>query len=141
VLIKPSPVGALLVGSIHGLATLAVLAALPTAAAAFCVAGVALSAIVHMARALQRSPRSIRELALHPDGRVAWRDGLGEWHVTGRVHGAALAPWLTVLGLRDAGGRVWPLLLAPDAAGADALRELRVWLRWRAQPDTPTRVA
>ena len=140
-LIKPSPVGALLVGSLHGLAALAVLIVLPPVAAIICVTGLALSAAIHVGRALQRSPMSVRELVLHPDGRAAWRDGTGEWHLSGRVHGAALATWLTVLGLCDAGGRVWPLLLVPDAAEADARRELRVWLRWRAQTGGRARVA
>jgi hypothetical protein len=140
VLIKPSPVGALLVGSMHGLAIFAVLIALPSAAAALCIVGVALSAVIQVSRALQLSPRSVHELTLRPDGRADWRDGSGQWHVAHRVNGAAFGPWLTVVGLRDPGKRLWPLLLVADAADPDALRELRVWLRWRAQSGTRARV-
>ena len=119
------------------MAILAVLVALPWAAAVLCGVGVAISAVVQVSRALQLSPRSVHELALHPDGRAAWRDGSGQWHRARGVYGAALGPWLTVVGLCDAEKRCWPLLLAADAADPDALRELRVWMRWRAQSGTP----
>lgn len=44
--------------------------------------------------------------------------------------GLHCTPWLTVLPLCGVDGRKRRLLLWPDSAAPDALRRLRVWLRW-----------
>ena len=124
----------MLLGVVHALAACAALVALPAPAAWVCVLGVALSAGVHIAGALQWSRESVRELALRPEGDAAWRDREGLWHVARGVTGGVVAPWLAVIGLKEDGHRVRPLLLMPDAVTGEALRELRVWLRWRPQP-------
>ena len=134
VLIHPSPLGAVLVGTAHALAACAVFVALPAVAALVCALGVALSAGVHLGGVLQWWRNSVRELMVQPNGEAAWRDGDGAWHVAREVTGGVLAPWLTVIGLKEDGRSLQPLLLLPDAVEGDALRELRVWLRWRPQP-------
>lgn len=136
-LIRPSPLGAVLVGAIHALAAFAVYVSLPALAALICVAGIVISAGVQGGRLLHWSRRSVRELTLQPDGSAAWRDGDGAWHAAREVTGGVLAPWLMVIGLKETGRSLQSLLLLPDAAAAEARRELRVWLRWRPQPGHP----
>lgn len=136
-LIRPSPLGALSIGTLHALAAYAGSAALPAAAALICAVGIALSAGVHVGGVLQWGRDSVRELTLRPDGSVAWRDGNGSWHVAHEVTGGVLAPWLMVIGLKEMGRRLRPLLVLPDALAGESLRELRVWLRWRPQPRRP----
>ena len=133
-LIHPSPLGALLVGTVHAVAACAALVALAAVPALLCVIGVALSAIVHVGRTLQWWRSAIHELTVRPNGTAAWRDGAGTWHEAREVTGGVLAPWLLAVGLKEDGRRLQPLLLLPDALDGDALRELRVWLRWRPQP-------
>jgi toxin CptA len=134
VLIRPSPLGAALAGALHALAAVAVFVALPVAAAVICVLGLALSMIVLLGEMLQWRRSAVRELMLRPDGSAVWRDGDGDWHVAAHVSGAVVAPWLMVIGLKEAGRSRLPLALLPDAMEDAARRELRVWLRWRPRP-------
>ncbi len=83
--------------------------------------------------ALRRAPRSVIALEIDADGaaRALQRDG--EW-IDCRVGGASfVTPFLIVLLLNPVGqgGRRLSTVLPPDSAGADELRALRVWLRWR----------
>jgi hypothetical protein len=133
--IFPSPLGAALLGAVHALAACAALVALPGPAALVCVLGVALSGGACISAVLQRSPDSVRELALRPDGGAAWRDRDGSWHVAREVTGGVIAPWLAVIGLKEDGGRTRRILLMPDAMQSEAFRELRVWLRWRPRAE------
>lgn len=141
VLIRPSPQAAVLVGTIHALAAVAVFAALPTVAALICILGLTVSAIVQVGGLLQWRRSSVRELALRPDGGAAWREGDGVWHVAQTVSGGVLAPWLLVIGLQGPGGRFRSLLVLPDALTGESLRALRVWLRWRPQRHRPADAA
>jgi len=122
-----------LLGVIHALATCAVFVALPAMPAVICAVGVTLSAIVHVGRSLQWRRDSVRELMLRPDGGVAWRAGDGMWRSAPGATGGVLAPWLMVIGLKEEGRHLQPLLVLPDAVDGDDLRELRIWLRWRPQ--------
>ena len=124
------------------MAAYAAYVALPLVPALICVTGVALSAGVQVGRSLHWWRDSVRELRLRPDGGVAWRAGDGGWHTTPEVSGGTLVPWLTVIGLKEDGRRLQPLLLLPDSLESDKLRELRVWLRWRppAHPKPGIRV-
>jgi len=120
-------------GAIHALAACAPFVALPMMPALLVAIGVALSAAVHIGRALQWRRDAVRELRLRPDGGVAWRVGDGTWHAAADVTGGVLAPWMIVVGLKEVGRRRRPLLVLPDALDGDGFRELRLWLRWRPQ--------
>lgn len=133
-LIRPSLLGAALAVTLHALAAVAVFVALPAAAAVICVLGLALSTAVVLGEVLQWRRGAVRELVLRPDGGAAWRDGDGDWHVAAYVSGGAAAPWLMVIGLKEARRSLVPLALLPDAMDEAARRELRVWLRWRPRP-------
>jgi hypothetical protein len=126
-----------LLGAIHALAACAAFVALPVVPALVCAAGIALSAGVCVSGTLQWSRDSVRELALRPDGGVAWRGGDDAWHVAPEVSGGVLAPWLMVIGLKEDGRSLQPLLVLPDALDDEDRRELRVWLRWRPQTRRP----
>lgn len=115
------------------LATIAVIAFTPGPASwrivlATFVACAALEAI--HAQALRRGPRAASALAAH--GRaIQVRDGNGRW-CAGEIRvGSFVAPWLTIVRWRPAGGR-WDrtVLILPGMAAPEALRRLRVLLRW-----------
>jgi toxin CptA len=89
-------------------------------------------AAVHAIRlyALQRAPRSILGLEVNAQGQLYYADALGV--APAELLGSSTAtPWLTVLNLRVA-ETYFPrhVILLPDTADTDALRRLRVWLRW-----------
>lgn len=120
----------------------AVFVALPVAAAAICLLGLALSAAVFVGEMLQWRRDAVRELLLRPDGGATWRGGDGVWHAATDVSGGVVAPWLIIIGLKGSGRHRLPVALLPDALDDAARRELRIWLRWRPHPrgDAPTGV-
>ncbi len=115
----------------HIVALAAAVAALPALAAAIVAAGLGLSAVEHLRRALHRSPLAIVEVELDAEGRAAVAGPAGGWSPARLVDAAVPAPWLAVLVLRDADGRRRSAVVLPDGVEADAFRRLRVWLRWR----------
>ena len=94
-------------------------------------AGIGLAWAWHGAQALQRGPRALRALELQAEGGVRWRDGLGQWQDGEILAESYESRWLIVVVLGAGGRRRRSLVLLPDAAAADELRRLRVWLRWR----------
>lgn len=105
------------------------LAAFLPVAAGWRVAAIAW-ALLHAVRAW-RSLGAARRLTVARDGgvRVEWRDGSV---LEGAVRpGCFVAPWLTVVRWRPAGGRGdRTLLLLPGMAAACEMRNIRVILRW-----------
>lgn len=56
----------------------------------------------------------------------------GAWQEAVLLGSSFVAPYLTVLNLKPAGGRlVKHLVILPDAVNAEDFRRLRVWLKWR----------
>jgi len=109
-------------------ATIGLAAALPVAPG-WRIAAIAWVAF-HMVRAL-RALGGVAALRLARDGtiQVQRRDGRV---LEGAVRpGSFVAPWLTVVRWRPAGGRLdRTLVLLPDAAGSREMRNIRVILRW-----------
>jgi hypothetical protein len=111
-----------------GLASAGVAASLPLAAwlRLAIVAAVAVEAALAW-----RSLRAVRFVAVRREGdvRVGLRDGRV---LEGSVRpGSFVAPWLTLVRWRPHGARFdRTVVLPPDIADAQALRELRVMLRW-----------
>ena len=71
------------------------------------------------------------------DGRWRLETGDGRIH-RGQLTGGYAHPQLLILNFRLESGRRRALMLLPDAADPDALRELRVWLRTqRDDPEPP----
>ena len=78
---------------------------------------------------VRSSPAAIVRLDLDRDRATLWLRG-GEIHSC-RVLSRFVAPTLVILRLRSPERRrVIPVVIAPDATGADAHRRLRVWLKW-----------
>ena len=94
-------------------------------------AGIALAWAWHCAHALQWGRSALRALELNAKGSVRCRDGLGQWREAEILPGSYVASWLIVVNLGMGGQRGRSLVLLPDAAVAEELRLLRVWLRWR----------
>ena len=103
---------------------------LPRLAFAPIAAGISFAWVWHLARALQRGRSALRTLELNDTGGARSQDGLGHWQETEILPGSYVSGWLIVL-ILGAGGRRRSLVLLPDAAAAEDLRRLRVWLRWR----------
>lgn len=131
------------VSLLHGVAGLCALVALDGAPLLLVIVGIGTSALAQL-RALRAGARNAAiEMACHADGRVTLTEPSAEGSSDGDAtraelrleQGAVLAPWLVVLSLRDSAGRRRTLTLVPGSAHADALRRLRVWIRWHHAHD------
>lgn len=80
----------------------------------------------------QRQAPAIVALRLLDDGQIECRRaGASDFSTAQLLPGATAHPWLTLFRVQDEAGRV-TILVAPDSAGAEERRRLRLWLRWRA---------
>lgn len=93
--------------------------------------GIALAWSSHCADALQFRSSAVRALELDANGGVRCQSRLGKWQDAAISPGSYVSRWLIVVILADDDRRRRSLVLLPDAATADELRRLRVWLRWR----------
>lgn len=137
--IKASPLLAMALLLAHGGAVACALAFLPgwwipgvTATA------VAASFVFHLRRdALQLSGDAVTELTLKDGARCGLSLQNGTT-LAGSIEASTfVAPLLTVINVRpDGKGGSRAVILMPDSAPAQDLRQMRVWLRHRARPDT-----
>ena len=104
---------------------------LPQLAFLLLAAGILLAWAWHVARALQWGKSVPRTLELNAKGGARCRDGTGQWQEAEILPGSYVSGWLIVVILGAGGRRRRSLVLLPDAAEAEELRRLRVWLRWR----------
>ena len=107
---------------------------------ALATAALAASLVFHIRRdALQLSGHSVTELVLKDGDRCELILRNGEM-VAGTIEGSTfVAPLLMVVNVRPEGrGRRRSAILMPDSAPAEDLRGVRVWLRHRVRPDSPT---
>ncbi len=100
-------------------------------------AGVAMSAVVVIRSALLVPADSVRELVLSGDRSARWHGKDGDIHEVILAQEGFACAWLVILPLDpvDPGAasqsvRRW-IVLAPDSANKEGLRQLRVWLRAR----------
>ena len=98
-------------------------------------AGVAMSAVVVIRSALLVLSNSVRELELSADRSVRWKGKGGDVHEVTFAQGGFACAWLVILALdpvepTSRSARRW-IVLAPDSADQEALRQLRVCLRTR----------
>ncbi|MFO7542542.1 MAG: protein YgfX [Thiobacillus sp.] len=82
-------------------------------------------------------------LRIAVDGRLQSRDDTAEWREVEVLGDSFVSMFLIVLRVRGMEGRVRTLTLLPDSAEVDALRRLRVSLRWarHTRSDTGSRDA
>jgi toxin CptA len=102
-------------------------------------AAIAISLVFHARRdALQLSGDAIVALVLRDEGRCELTLANGDT-VTGSTEGSTfVTALLTVINVRPARpARPRAVVLMPDSAPAQDLRQVRVWLRYRVRPDTP----
>jgi hypothetical protein len=127
---------ALVLAVLHGLALVAC-AFLPLPAAVIAVVGVGISGIKSAVALIALPHRPVQTWLLGDDGTLRGLTASGEG-ATFEVLGArVLAAWLVVVGVRSTGAagrrRHWLLLVGGDQ-GDSALREWRIWLKWRGAP-------
>jgi hypothetical protein len=132
--------GVLMIGG-HLAGALLAVAVLPALPAAFAAIALTLSGLdVWRHQVSRSSAQAVIQVTL--DGRSAAlhrRDGSIE---TGLLISAFTTPALVLLTVRLPGRRrALPVVILPDAAGAQAHRRLRVWLKWApARTDNPGNV-
>ena len=129
--LKPSRVLALALTLLAGAALVCAWISLPTLALPPVAAGIALAWASHFAQALQMGNRGARTLELGALGHARWQDGGGQWREAEILTSSYTSDWLVVVNLGGNDQRPVALVLLPDCAAADELRQLRVWLRWR----------
>jgi len=88
-------------------------------------------------RGWRRAAPTMR-LRIAPDGRLQCLDDTAEWRDAEVLDDSFVSTALIVVRYRTADRQVRTLTLLPDSADADALRRLRVSLRWtrRTRSDT-----
>jgi toxin CptA len=137
--LSPSPTLAALLVAMHAAAAACALAYLPGWWAAALTAALVASLAFHLRRdALLRARDAVVELAVGDAGRCELGTRGGEV-LEGRVLGSSVvSPLLIVVNVGlDAGRAHKSVVVMPDSAPAEDLRELRVWLRYRARPAAP----
>ena len=138
--IAPSPALAVLLVIVHLIAGACVVAFLPAWwAVAMLATALCASLVFHLRRdALRLSADAVIEVTLRDHGRceLLTRDGTG---LEGTVAGSSFVSALfTVINVRlDGRRRLRSVVVMPDCAAAEERRRLRVWLRYRAHPETP----
>ncbi len=132
--LKPSRLLGLLLAGMLALALIALqLAALPEAVRwALAIAAIGLSGWGGW------RARGLETLRIDGDGQLQCLDREGAWREVEVLGDSLVSPALIVLRYRTPAGQVRNLTLLPDSADADALRRLRVTLRWapRRRSDT-----
>lgn len=93
--------------------------------------GILLSGIWCVIDALLLWPSSVHVIELEEDGRGRWLDRSGRAHQVLATRASWASAGLIVLGLRTSRWRTRWLVLLPDAAAPEPLRQLRTWLKWR----------
>jgi toxin CptA len=87
------------------------------------------SSIAHSA--LLRTRQAILEVQAGEGRSVVCFTRTGEWHEAEILDSSFVAPWLTVLNLKQLqSGLIRHVLIVPDNVDPEAFRHLRVWLRW-----------
>lgn len=79
-------------------------------------------------------PHSLIALRLDADCRCEFQTRSGAFHEADLLGSSFVAPYLAVLNLKPAEGRlVKHLVILSDAVDAEDFRRLRVWLKWRCK--------
>lgn len=133
--LRPSRLLALLLGcACLGAVALVLLLPLPGWGKALALA-VMLGSGWHALRrhAWLRAPQSILGIEVNVRGELRCSTPGQDWQLADVLGSSTVTPWLVVLNLRFEGRRLARhVVLLPDSADAESLRQLRVWLRWGA---------
>lgn len=124
--LKPSRLLGLIVVLMALLGALAIVLATLPLAVKWAFAAVVATALGF---ALRRQRSGLPRLRIGHNGSLMLRNGSGGWKAASVLHDSFVSPLLCVVRL-DVDGKRQALTLLPDSAGAEALRRLRVSLRW-----------
>ncbi|HWH48892.1 MAG TPA: protein YgfX [Burkholderiales bacterium] len=131
---------AILLVIVHSVAGVCVVAFVPAWwAVAMLIGALCTSVVFHLRRdALRLSDNAVIEVTLRDDGRCELLTR-GAAVLNGTVAGSSfISAWFTVLNVRlDDSGTLRSVAVMPDCADAEDRRRLRVWLRYRTQPEMP----
>ena len=93
---------------------------------------IAQCAVVVRRQALLRGANAATAIEITSDHRINVESRSAGWCEYEVLGSSYVAPYLTVLNLRQSGTRVAKhVLLLPDSLNTDDFRKLRVWLRWK----------
>ena len=80
---------------------------------------------------------SIVTVDLYEDGSCALQTQAGEWQDCALLDSSVISPYLTILNLKsESRWQVRYATLLPDSLEAEDFRRLRVWLRWKRNPQS-----
>jgi toxin CptA len=78
------------------------------------------------------TPDSAMAIEISSDNQLSIQTRRGEWGEYNVLGNTYVTPWLTVLNLRQSGGRATRrIVILPDSVDPEDFRKLRVWLRWK----------
>lgn len=127
----------LLVGMHVFAAAMLALAPLPHWLAALLMPVILVSAWLTLWRdGFRKLRHSLVALRLDADCKCEFQTRAGAWREAVLLGSSFVAPHLTVLNFKPAGGHLAKhLVILPDAVDAEDFRRLRVWLKWRCKKD------
>jgi hypothetical protein len=117
------------VSFMHVLAFGCAVVALSGVPLALVLCGIGLSCCAQLQRLRAGHAADINELICRSDGGLEFA-GVITRRRAALVGCAVPSPWLAIIQTRDTAGHREAFVITPDRLGADAFRQLRVWLRW-----------
>ena len=93
--------------------------------------------LVFVARqtALLRAPDAVLGLEITSDDKLSIQTRRGGWIECEALGSTYVISFLTILNLKGIdSGRTMRAVILPDSLDADDFRKLRVWLRWKREP-------
>ena len=102
---------------------------------AIAVAGLTVHLLAVVRRqALLLTPDAAVAIEIHSDNTLSVQARRGAWSEYAVVGGTYVAPYLTVMNLRQTDSHALKrIVILPDSLDAEDFRKLRVWLRWKEE--------
>ncbi len=135
--LRPSRILAAILVLAHGAAmALVALAGMPLWLESIALAALVANLVFDVRQsALLRAPDALVALEITSDNQFSIQKRRGEWIACEVLGSTYVASFLTILNLKATdSGRTTRAVILPDSLDAEDFRKLRVWLRWKRDP-------
>ena len=135
--LQPSRILTAILVFAHGAAiAMVMLAGMPLWLESVAIAALAASLVFDVRQtALLRAPDAVIALEITPDDKLSIHTRRGEWIECEVLGSTYVISFLTILNLKGVdSGRNKRAVILPDSLDAGDFRKLRVWLRWKREP-------
>ena len=135
--LQPSRILTAILVLAHGAAiAMVALAGMPLWLELIAIAALAASLVFELRQtALLRAPDAVITLEIASDDKFSIQTRRGEWIECELLGSTYVASFLTILNLKALdGGRSKHAVILPDSLDEEDFRKLRVWLRWKRDP-------